>query len=111
LTVNTRDIISWTKDEIVARHSGNCRTSLLTLNLNSHEVFDTTRNNETKRCREVALTLPRLDKPRISRLVPGFKTTWNFWQERRKVTREFYNSRIRHKMNALAKSFKKEEIR
>jgi len=106
LNVNTYKIISWSRDEIVARVSGNCRTALLTLNLNSHEVFETTRNNETKRCLEDFLTLPRLDKPRIARLVPGFKTTYGFWQERKKLTEKFYSRLYSKEIKALIEAMK-----
>jgi peptidoglycan hydrolase-like protein with peptidoglycan-binding domain len=86
-------VVSWTDSEVVARSSGTCRTVLLTINLNSSEVFELTRNNETKMCRESQLTLPSLDRPRIARLVPGYKLVSSWWASRKKITGQYVNPR------------------
>lgn len=105
---NTYSIVSWDADEVVARSSGRCRTTLLTINSNSREVFEVTRNNETEACREgTILSSPSLDKPRIARLVPGFTTTWDWWQERKKKVREYINPRYKAKMEGMVETLSK----
>lgn len=93
LDTTTYRIVSWTKSEVIARDSGFCRTTLLTINSNSNEVLEVTRNNETKECREGHLTAPSLDKPRIARLVPGFNWTFQWWEKRESTTRKYINPR------------------
>ena len=104
LTSQSYQILSWGTDEIVARDSGKCRVTILTLNLNSNEVFETTRNNETEACLESPISLPSLDKPRISRLIPGFETTYKFWQTRQKIVSKFINPRIRDRVKSSLKA-------
>ena len=97
MSTKAYSIISWSGGEIVARDSGNCRTALLNLNLNSHEVYETVGNNRTKACGGPISTLPKLESPRITRLVPGFKRSYDFWRERRKLASEYLNPRYRKK--------------
>lgn len=97
----TYSVISWTKDEIRAQTSGKCRTTLLSLNLNSNEVFEVTSNNRNRECLRDPLTLPALDKPRIARLIPGFKVAQKFWSDRQKITGEYINPRFRKSFDSL----------
>lgn len=101
---NTYSVVSWDAGEVVARDSGTCRTSILTINSNSAEVFAVTRNNETKECREGYLTLPGLEKPRIARLVPGLNRTYKWWQDRQKRVSEYINPRYRKQMEEAVKA-------
>ena len=105
LSENTYDIISWDANEIVARNQNilGCSISLLTLNLNSHEVWEMTRNNETPECRRSTPLFGTLDKPRVARLVPGFDAAWEFWQKRRVITDSYFNPRFREKAKSAAK--------
>jgi peptidoglycan hydrolase-like protein with peptidoglycan-binding domain len=110
LNSQTYTIVSWGADEIVARGGGKCRTTLLTLNMNSNEVYEVTRNNETKECREEEFfSLPRLDKPRIARLVPGWKVTRDFWEKRRDVVGKYANPRVRQEVEATMKALQPKE--
>lgn len=108
LSVNSDSysIISWEPDEIVARDSGECRITLLTLNLNSNEVYEVTRNNESQKCLQAYLSLPKLDKPRVARLVPGWKTTYEFWQKRREIVSKYNNPRVIQEMESVFKELK-----
>jgi len=99
----TYSIVSWNESEVIARYSVSCRISMLTINFNSKEVFEVTRNNETKECREGYLKLPSLDKPRIARLVPGWNRTYKWWKDRQKKTTEYINPRFREKMKEAIK--------
>jgi hypothetical protein len=110
LTVSTYEIVSWTSEEILARTSGSCRSSLLTLNLKAHEVFETIRNNDPAACREQPLSLPPLDAPRISRLVPSWDVTYKFWQARKKIASEWANPRYRQNMGLLLESLQDKKI-
>lgn len=101
---NTYSVVSWDASEVVARDSGTCRTSILTINSNSKEVFEVTRNNETKECREGYLTLPGLDKPRIARLVPGWNRIYKWWQDRQKKVSEYINPRYRKEIEEAVKA-------
>lgn len=111
LDMHTYDIISWTADEVVARSQAVCRTTLLTLNVASGEVYQITRNNETERCREEAMSLPALDKPRISRLVDSFDTTRAFWEEREQETNEYKNSEFVARMKKLMEAAQSDQER
>ena len=94
-------ILSWNTNEIMAEASSDCRTSTLTINFNSEEVFEITRNNKTKQCREGFLALPSLEKPRIARLVSGWDRTYKWWDDRKEKISEYMNPRYKNEMKGL----------
>lgn len=58
-------------DAIPLNHSA-CRTTQLSLNFETQEFFEITRNNVVEGCETMlGVTLPRLEKPRVSRIVDG----------------------------------------
>lgn len=97
LMVDSRSwrIISWDSSEIIARDPGTCRTSVLTLSLQSNEVDEIIRNNEGKDCTESPLRGSSLEKPRMARLVPGYELSSEFWNERKKSYTDFTSSKFR----------------
>ena len=104
LSVYRYEIISWSNTEVVAQSKTDCRTSILTINNSSKEVFEVTRINNAKGCDLGLVTIPALDKPRISRMLPGWKISYNFWQDRKKAASMFLNSEVR----SLVESFNKQ---
>lgn len=60
-------------DAVPVRGSG-CRTTQLSLNFETQEFFEIARNNTTENCTTtLGVSLPRLVKPRVSRIVDGRK--------------------------------------
>lgn len=93
LHVSTQNynIISWTTDEVVSQSVGECRKVLLTMSKSSGEVFEITTNVGKEGCGiSELLTLPKLETPRIAKLVGGFDTVHKFWQERKSEVSKFY---------------------
>lgn len=104
LDTQTYEIISWTDNEVISRpyRTDKCRSTILTINTVSQEVYEITRNNNQEECKFGDLfELPPLEQPRITRLVDGFDTTYAFWQERQKIPREFMNSELRERFQQL----------
>jgi hypothetical protein len=97
LRLQTYEIISWEDGVIVARRSAaRCTTEILTINSNSNEVSEFVTNNDTPECRtlrERPFASPKLEQPRIARLVPGLKRTREFWDERQ-ATSSYLNPRV-----------------
>ena len=107
LSLDTIDyeIISWGQDEVLARNSGmsNCRTNLLTINTNTNEVFEVTRNNNSEGCKLGDMTIsPPLEQPRIARLVDGFDATNAYWKSRKKETRDFVSTEATERFQELS---------
>jgi len=103
------EIISWGKTEVVSQNEGRCRKTIMTINTNSKEVIQVTHNNETEMCDMGTADLfkvPKLKKPRIARLVPGFKVSYAYWKERKKKASEFFNSDVREMVKKMEESFK-----
>jgi len=103
---DTFQILSWGADEIIAHDNDSdiCRITVLTMNMNSNEVYAVTRDNESSQCRDALPTLPALDKPRIARLVPSFDVTFDFWHKRLALLRGYMNSRVRQELEATLKT-------
>lgn len=101
LTTIRYEVISWKEDEVVARGIGGlgpqCRTTLLTLNSSTEEVYEIARNAASEGCgvQDSPFSLPPLESPRISRMVDGWDVTYEYWQQRKRKTSEYLNSRIR----------------
>jgi len=97
------DVISWTNAEVVAQGSTECRAFILTLNILNNEVFQITRNKTEKGCEFGAAKFPLLKKPRISRLKPGYKLSFEYWKKRKKATLKYLNSDIQERLNPIIK--------
>lgn len=110
LSTTRYEIISWTNDEVIARGLGGligtrCRTTLLTLNATSKEVYEITRNANEEGCSlDSLVSLPPLKAPRVARLVPGFKVTYDFWRDRKKETDAYVNPAFVEALKALLSS-------
>jgi hypothetical protein len=100
-------IVSWSPNSVIAVSSGDCRTATLTVNISSNEVFETTSNVNKEGCDVLGLgTLPALEKPRISRLMPSWDITYNFWQARMKEILRYQSPEFRavtQRLEALSK--------
>lgn len=58
--------------DAVPLNNGACRTNQLSLNFETKEFFEIARNNTAGDCETMlGVTLPRLEKPRVSRIVDG----------------------------------------
>jgi len=104
LSTQTYEIISWTDNEVISRPSltSACRSTILTINMASYEVYEITRNNYQEECKFGDLfELPPLEEPRISRLVKGFDPTYAFWRKRGEASKEFINSEIAERFQML----------
>jgi peptidoglycan hydrolase-like protein with peptidoglycan-binding domain len=97
-------IIAWTDDEVVAQKRDECRTVILTLNLDSNEVYKVAQNNGTNACPVGSLAPANFGSSGISRLVPSWNETYNFWQKRKDVVKDYANPRITRKFKELAES-------
>ena len=93
------EIISWTNNEIVSQGDIRCRTTIMTINIESNEVFQITRNKGNNKC----ATLPQLKKPRIARLIPGTKASRDFWNNRQMKTKKYINTEVQEQIKALSK--------
>ncbi len=85
-------VLSWDSNQIIARDPGRCRTAVLTVGLQSQEVYEITSNNEGKECSESPLRGLSLEKPRMARLVAGYELSTNFWEVRRKSHLDYISS-------------------
>ncbi len=100
---HNKDIISWSKNEIVAQTVGDCRTTIFTMNLSNNEVYEIVRNNNKQKCNKENkfVILPKLSKPRIARLVPSKEVIANFWKTRKTETKKFLNPRAMESMKSI----------
>lgn len=58
--------------DAVPLNNSACRTTQLSLNFETQEFFEIARNNTAEKCETMlGVTLPRLEKPRVSRIVDG----------------------------------------
>ena len=104
LDTDTYKVISWSDNEVISRpfRTNECRSSILTINTLSKEVYEVTRNNNQEACKIGDLMeFPPLDEPRILRLVDGWDPTYAFWNERSKHQFEFMNSELIERFQRL----------
>ncbi len=99
LNKETYSVISWTDSEVISQADGVCRSTIMTINVKNKEVFQITRNMDSNDCDLGIVTLPKLKKPRISRLVPGWQLSWDFWENRRTQTMKFLNPDFQKSFN------------
>ena len=101
LDTQTYEIISWTANEVISRpyQTNECRSTVLTINTKSQEVYEITRNNNQEECKFGDLfEVPALDQPQVARLVSGFDTTHAYWKKRREAYEEYTNSEVRDRL-------------
>jgi len=104
LSTNEYSVISWSKNEIVSTSNGECRITMLTLNSKANEVYEITRNNDSEGCKSFLAELPKLEHPRVARLVEGFETTYAYWRERNDKSSNYMNSVFAETVKALMPS-------
>jgi len=85
-------VISWTDSEVVSQAGAKCRTTIMTINIKNNEVFQITRNKGDNECDAGIVSLPQLEKPRISKLIPGYKFSYEFWSNRKKEARKYLST-------------------
>jgi hypothetical protein len=103
LSTDSFQVISWSESEVIARGTAGligtvCRTTLLTIDGDSEEVYEITRNIGGEECEydeDDFLSLPPLEAPRIARLVDGYELTREFWERRKEETNNYFNSALR----------------
>ncbi len=83
----TYRITRWEKAQIdaVPLDDSACRTNQLSFNFETNEFFEIARNNTPADCELLGITLPRLEKPRVSRIVDGFDI---FYEEFKRIRGE-----------------------
>ena len=92
MTKDTFKVISWSDSEVISKGGAKCRTTIMTINIKNNEVFQITRNKGDNECDGGIVRLPQLEKPRISRLIPGYKFSYEFWSNRTKEIRKYRSS-------------------
>src|SRR3990167_9923001 len=66
-------ITKWDDEEVTADTSGGCRVATLIINTKQKEVSSITRNYNESECEIIpGKSIPKLEKPRVSRLVGGY---------------------------------------
>ena len=79
-----------------------CRINQLSLNFETQEFFEITRNNTSGDCEtRLGVTIPRLDKPRVSRIVDGREIISAEFNAIREETFTFFSSAFREQVDAL----------
>lgn len=98
----TFKVISWMDSEVISQSEAKCRTTIMTINIKNNEVFQITRNKGDS-CNTGLGNLPQLEKPRISKLIPGYKFSYEFWANRKREARKYLSSDFQ---NLVKESFK-----
>jgi hypothetical protein len=79
-----------------------CRTTQLSLNFETQEFFEIARNNTAGDCETMlGVTLPRLEKPRVSRIVDGREIISAEFKAISEETFTFFSSSFRNRVEAL----------
>lgn len=100
----TYQITQWEGQLIDAVPMNNtaCRTTQLSLNFETQEFFEIARNNTTGDCQTMlGVTLPRLEKPRVSQIVDGREIVDAEFEAIRKDAFTFFSSAFRARADAL----------
>ncbi len=80
-----------------------CRTTQLSLNFETQEFFEIARNNNAGDCETVlGVTLPRLEKPRVSRIVDGHEIIGAEFKSISEETFSYFSSSFRNRIEELA---------
>ncbi|GAB1269163.1 hypothetical protein NBRC116493_24160 [Aurantivibrio infirmus] len=102
------EVLSWNENEIIAQSTGNdsCRKVTMTLNAINNEVYQITRNNNTNS--ETCSSLEPLASPRVSKLVPGWQISYDYWNNlEEKNKRNYYNSDYMKEMEIVKQLMEK----
>lgn len=88
-TTSMYQIRTWSKDEIIAESTGDCRSTTLSLNMHSKEVLFVTRNG-TGECLMEGM---KLKTPRVARLAAGWKFSSDYMLSLQKEGMKLYSPR------------------
>lgn len=100
-------ITNWDGNRIdaVPFDSSTCRTNQLSLNFETQEFFEITRNGTAEECESIlGVTLPRLDKPRIARIVDGRDIVDREFDRIKKETFLYYSDAFQQRINVLVEA-------
>lgn len=90
------DIISWSKSEIVATHTLLCKIEKLNINFNQKEIYQFVTYNDSGSCPDFGKEILSKDEfPIISKLVPGYPESLNYWDKQNKKQSEYYSSQMK----------------
>lgn len=98
-TFDSYSISSWTDEKIIATEERTCSKTTLTVHLSEKQVIETDENNWSEVCDGMPFA-SKLPEPHIKRLVPSYAQTYEFWQQRRETTKEFFSSEMRSTVEA-----------
>lgn len=85
--------------DAVPLNNSACRTTQLSLNFETQEFFEIARNNTAGDCETVlGVTLPRLEKPRVSRIVDGREIINGEFEAIREETFTYFSSSFRNQI-------------
>ena len=88
--------------DAVPLNATGCRINQLSLNFETQEFFEIARNNTAGDCETMlGSTIPRLDKPRVSRIVDGREIVDAEFAAISKDTYSFFSSAFRARVDAL----------
>lgn len=88
--------------DAVPLNATGCRINQLSLNFETQEFFEIARNNTSGDCETMlGVTIPRLDKPRVSRIVDGREIVDAEFAAISKETYSFFSSAFRVRVDAL----------
>lgn len=88
--------------DAVPLNATGCRINQLSLNFETQEFFEIARNNTAGDCETMlGSTIPRLDKPRVSRIVDGREIINAEFNAISKETFTFFSSAFRQRVDAL----------
>jgi hypothetical protein len=88
--------------DAVPVNNTSCRTTQLSLNFETQEFFEIARNNTAGDCETMlGVTLPRLEKPRVSQIVEGREIVDAEFEAISNETYTFFSSAFRARIDAL----------
>jgi hypothetical protein len=80
-----------------------CRTNRLTFNFDSEEFFEVVTNNSVGDCEtELGITIPRLQQPRVSKIIDGTKLMNEEFQRIQAEANGYYASAFRQRLQEKA---------
>lgn len=88
--------------DAVPLNNNGCRTTQLSLNFETQEFFEIARNNTAGDCETMlGVTLPRLEKPRVSRIVDGRDIINGEFQAISEETFTYFSSSFRNQIEGF----------
>lgn len=100
----TYRITRWEDDQIdaVPRNNSACRISQLSFNFATKEFFEIARNNTSGDCEiMLGVTIPRLERPRVSQIVDGKEIVDAEFKRIKKETYGYLSSAFRERLEEL----------